>query len=45
MYAGWLTDLLGRFEQGGEDAWLYLMADFPIDPDVLDHWRPPPPPM
>lgn len=41
MYAGWLTDVLGRMEQGGDDAWLYLLADFDVDTETLERWRPP----
>lgn len=44
MYAGWLTDVLGRAESGGADALLYLLADWKIAEEELRRWRPPPPP-
>lgn len=43
-YAGWLTDVLGRAEQGRWQDFLVLYADFPLDRDVLSSWSPPPPP-
>jgi hypothetical protein len=42
-YAGWLTDVLGRAEQGRPEDLLTLYADYPVDRDVLATWRPPAP--
>jgi len=38
-YAGWLTDVLGRAEQG---SFIVFHADYPLDPEELRLWRPPP---
>lgn len=38
-YAGWLTDVLGRAEHG---SFVVFHADYPIDPDDLSPWLPPP---
>lgn len=43
MYAGWVTDVLGRAEQGRQEDLLYLMADWELEPSVLRDWQPPPP--
>jgi hypothetical protein len=43
MYAGWVTDVLGRAEQGDEDALLFLIADWELDDSILRDWQPPPP--
>lgn len=43
MYAGWVTDVLGRAEQGRQEDLLFLLADFDLDGDVLRDWQPPPP--
>jgi hypothetical protein len=43
MYAGWVTDVLGRAEQGTSDALLYLIADCELDEAILREWQPPPP--
>jgi hypothetical protein len=40
-YAGWLTDILGLAEHG---RFIAFHADYPIDPDELRHWAPPPVP-
>lgn len=42
-YAGWLTDVLGRAEQGRGEDLLTLYADFPLDREILAIWQPPPP--
>jgi hypothetical protein len=44
LYAGWLTDLLGRPEQGSLTDLPILYADWSLesDPEYLN-WRPPPP--
>jgi hypothetical protein len=44
LYAGWLTDVLGRAEQGRTTDLPVLYADWPLedDPEYLK-WRPPPP--
>jgi hypothetical protein len=44
LYAGWLTDVLGRAEQGHKTDLPILYADWPIEesPEYLN-WRPPPP--
>jgi hypothetical protein len=44
LYAGWLTDVLGRAEQGRVQDLLYLIADFELGDGVLRDWQPPPPP-
>ena len=38
-YAGWLTDVLGRAEQG---SFVAFHADYDLPEDVLALWRPPP---
>ena len=43
MYAGWLTEVLGRAEGGQMQDVLYLRADFEIDPQEQRNWQPPPP--
>lgn len=43
MYAGWVTDVLGRAEQGRQEDLLYLIADCDLDPEILRDWQPPPP--
>jgi hypothetical protein len=43
LYAGWLTDVLGRAEGGRTEDLLYLLADWDLGPDVLRDWQPPPP--
>lgn len=43
LYAGWLTDVLGRAEGGRTEDLLYLFADCDLDPSVLRDWQPPPP--
>jgi hypothetical protein len=43
MYAGWLTDVLGRAESGRTEDLLYLIADWEIPDGELRRWRPPPP--
>lgn len=40
-YAGWLTDVLGRAEHG---SFVVFHADYPIDPEELAPWLPPPVP-
>jgi hypothetical protein len=40
-YAGWLTDVLGRAEQG---SFVAFYADYDLPEDVLALWRPPPVP-
>jgi len=42
-YAGWLTDVLGKAEQGGACNLVYLYADWEVEPDYLRRWRPPAP--
>jgi hypothetical protein len=42
-YAGWLTDVLGRVEQGGSGDFPVFYADYPLDNDWLREWSPPPP--
>jgi hypothetical protein len=39
-YAGWLTDVLGYAEHG---KFVAFWADYPIDPEELSRWTPPPP--
>lgn len=43
LYAGWLTDVLGRAEGGRTEDLLYLFADYDLDPSVMRDWQPPPP--
>jgi hypothetical protein len=43
MYAGWVTDVLGRAELGTPDDLLYLIADCELDEAILREWQPPPP--
>jgi hypothetical protein len=43
-YAGWLTDVLGRAEQGKHSDVLVLYADYPLATEELRLWQPPPPP-
>lgn len=43
MYAGWLTDFLGRMESADELGLFTFTADFPPDPESVDPWMPPPP--
>jgi hypothetical protein len=43
LYAGWLTDVLGRAEGGRAEDLLYLFADWDLGPEVLRDWQPPPP--
>lgn len=43
MYAGWVTDVLGRAEQGRQEDLLYLIADWDLDREILRDWQPPPP--
>jgi hypothetical protein len=43
MYAGWLTDVLGRAEQGRSSDLLFLRADWEIPEQELREWLPPPP--
>ena len=43
MYAGWLTDVLGRAESGSAEDLLYLIADWQIPDEEMRKWRPPPP--
>jgi hypothetical protein len=40
-YAGWLADILGRAEHG---SFVIFFADYPLDPDLLRLWQPPPVP-
>ena len=40
-YAGWLTDVLGYAEHG---KFVAFWADYPLDPEELRRWAPPPPP-
>ena len=40
-YAGWLTDVLGYAEHG---KFVSFYADYPLDPEDLRRWTPPPPP-
>lgn len=40
-YAGWLTDVLGYAEHG---KFVAFHADYPLDPEDLARWVPPPPP-
>jgi hypothetical protein len=40
-YAGWLTDMLGRAEHG---SFVIFFADYPLDPEMLRLWQPPPVP-
>jgi hypothetical protein len=42
-YAGWLTDLLGRMEQGAVGDAPIFYADYDLDNEWLRDWRPPPP--
>jgi len=42
-YAGWLTDVLGRAEQGRPTDLLVLYADYPLDRETFAVWQPPPP--
>ena len=44
LYAGWLTEVLGRAEKGRTQDLLALYADYPLDEEELRLWRPPPPP-
>ena len=39
-YAGWLTDVLGYAEHG---KFVAFWADYPLDPEDLRRWTPPPP--
>ena len=41
-YAGWLTDVLGHAEQG---KFVSFYADYPLDPEELRRWQPPPVPV
>lgn len=41
-YAGWVTEVLGRAEQGRHEDLLYLLADWEIDAATLRTWQPPP---
>lgn len=43
IYAGWLTDFLGRMESAGELGLFTFTADFPLDSQTIDPWMPPPP--
>lgn len=43
LYAGWLTDVLGRAEQGTQDDLVRLYADYGVDEQELERWRAPPP--
>lgn len=43
LYAGWLTDFLGRMENADELGLLTFEADYPLDPGPIDPWMPPPP--
>ena len=43
LYAGWVTEVLGRAEQGQAKDLLILFADWAIDPKDIDGWLPPPP--
>lgn len=43
LYAGWLTDFLGRMENADEMGLLTFEADYPLDPKPIDPWMPPPP--
>ena len=40
-YAGWLTDVLGYAEHG---KFVSFHADYPLDPDEIARWKPPPVP-
>ena len=42
-YAGWLTDVLGRAEQGRAEDLPVLYADYPLDREMLVRWQPPTP--
>ena len=42
-YAGWVTDVLGQAEQGGQGNIVRLYADYDLAPDYLRRWRPPSP--
>ena len=39
-YAGWLTDVLGYAEHG---KFVIFYADYPVSPEELRRWAPPPP--
>ena len=39
-YAGWLTDVLGFAEHG---KFVIFYADYPVNPEELRRWTPPPP--
>jgi hypothetical protein len=43
-YAGWLTDLLGRIEQGQLSDYPVFYADYPLAEGPIQQWQPPPPP-
>lgn len=43
LYAGWLTDFLGRMENADEFGLLTFQADYPLDPVPINPWVPPPP--
>jgi len=42
-YAGWLTEMLGRAEQGGFENFVALYADWDLAPEHFRMWSPPPP--
>ena len=44
LYAGWLTEVLGRAEKGRIQDLLALYADYPLDEEEFRLWQPPPPP-
>ncbi len=44
LYAGWLTDALGRAEQGQYTDLVVLYGDYPIEEREYAAWQPPPPP-
>lgn len=43
MYAGWLTDVLGRAEQGGDQDLVVLYPGNALEQGELMLWQPPPP--
>lgn len=43
IYAGWLTDFLGRMENADELGPFTFTADYPLDAKTIDPWMPPPP--
>jgi hypothetical protein len=42
-YAGWLTDVLGRAEQGRREGLVTLYANYPLEREIIAVWQPPAP--